>query len=372
MKNRMSYLGVFLLLLGAVSKRALAEDATLHGVGLCAKCALGQSDVCQNAIRVQKDGKEIIYLLTQNELSKAFHKNLCTGTADITAVGLFEESNGKKFFTANKLSLRKEAIIKGEGLCLKCALGLTPNCQNGIRVQEGDDQVLYILEHNEISKAFHKNLCTKTAGVNALGEVGILEGLGGVKRLIAKEISLIQVADSEKSKPQKVKPVAKKITIKGLGMCAKCELGQTTECQNAIRVLAGGKELIYLFSQNELSKAFHKNLCTKTAAIVATGSLKAQDDPSLFVASNIALQEAKTLEGTGLCLKCALGKSRTCQNAIRVSADGKELIYRLDQNAISRKFHKHLCRDSLPVFAEGTIAKIGDRLEYTASKIELK
>ena len=378
MKNLLSYLSALMLAFCAHFSQVKAADAvTLHGEGVCAKCALGQTDSCQNAIKLSVEGKEVIYLLTPNDASKAFHKNVCSGSANISVVGKFIETGGKKFFTATKLSLRKDDLVKGEGLCLKCALGLTPSCQNAIRVNEDGKQVLYIIEHNDVSKAFHKNVCQATAAVTAEGKVSQVEGLLGVKKLTATKIDVVKTA-AKKATPKKKPAIATasaeqaSVTIKGLGLCAKCELGQTAECQNAIKLSKDGKDLIYLFAANDISKAFHKNVCTGTANIIATGSLGSQGDKPLFTATSLKLQEVKKLEGTGLCLKCELGLSRTCQNAIRVSADGKETIYRLDQNGVSKKFHKHVCQDSVALVAEGTVAKIGDHLEFTASRIDLK
>jgi hypothetical protein len=383
MKKLLGYLGVLLLLVVAAPQQIAAEESvTLNGVGLCAKCALGQTETCQNAIKLDEDGKEVVYLLTVNDVSKAFHKNVCSGSANISAVGKFAEVGGKKFFTANKLSLRKEELVKGEGLCLKCALGLTPACQNAIRVDEGGKQVLYIVEHNDISKAFHKNVCQNTASVVASGKISAVDGLPGVKKLTAVKIEVAKVAAKvepkkavqkvAKAAPAPAATAAAALTIKGLGLCAKCELGETAECQNAVKLTKDGKEVIYLFAANAVSKAFHKNVCSTTANIVATGLLAGDGDRPVFTATNLELQQSKKLEGTGLCLKCELGLSRTCQNAIRVSVDGKDVIYRLDQNGVSKKFHKHVCQDSVSLVAEGTVAKIGEHLEFTASKIDIK
>ncbi len=383
MKKLLVYLGALVLLLNVASSQLAAEDAvTLNGVGVCAKCALKQTDTCQNAIQISEGGKDVTYLLTANDVSKAFHKNVCSGSANITAVGKFAEVGGKKFFTANKLSVRQEEVVKGEGLCLKCALGLTPACQNGIRVDEGGKSVLYIIAHDDVSKGFHKHVCQKTTPVVATGKVAAVEGLPGVKKLTAAKIEVVAVAQKE-AKPAKqaakkpAKKVAKKaatkaVTIKGLGMCAKCELGETAQCQNAVKLTKNGKDLIYLFAANDVSKAFHKNVCSSTKNIVAVGSLTSDGDRPVFTATELTVQESKKLTGKGVCLKCALGKSRTCQNAIQVTVDGKETVYVLDQNGVSKKFHKHVCQDTVDVSAEGTVAKIGDRLEFTASKIDVK
>ncbi|MCS1408426.1 MAG: hypothetical protein M2R45_01601 [Verrucomicrobia subdivision 3 bacterium] len=381
MKKLWGSLGAIFFLLAAVPQQIAADESvTLNGVGLCAKCALGQTDTCQNAIKVKVDGKEVVYLLTANDVSKAFHKNLCSGSTSISAVGLFKEIGGKKVFTANKLSLRKEEVVKGEGLCLKCALGLTPSCQNGIRIDEDGKQVLYVIAHDDVGKSFHKHVCQNTVEVVATGKIGDVAGLSGVKKLTAAKIELVKVAAKEQSAEEaSVKKVAKakaapdkQLTIKGLGMCAKCELGETAQCQNAVKLTKDGKEVIYLFAANDVSEAFHKNVCSSTANIVATGALSGEGGRPVFTATKLAVQETKTLEGTGLCLKCEMGKSRTCQNVIKVSVDGEDIIYILDQNSVSKKFHRYVCQDSVAVVAEGTVSKIKNQLEFTASKIDLK
>lgn len=378
MKNWTGFLGAILLLCGVSSLRAVAEESvTLNGVGLCAKCALGQTDSCQNAIKMSVNGKEVIYLLTANDVSKAFHKNICTGSAEISAVGVFQEAGGKKVFTASKLSLRKEEVVKGEGLCLKCALGLTSACQNGVRVEKDGKQVLYILADNDVSKAFHEQICQKTAAVVVSGKISEVEEFAGVKKLTPSKIELAKAKAPAAAKPKEAKKAeektVQKTTIKGLGMCAKCELGETAQCQNAVKIVKDGKEWIYLFADNDLSKDFHKNVCTSTANIVAVGDLLSKENGRpIFTATKLEVQESKKLEGVGLCLKCELSKSRVCQNAIRVSADGKDVLYILDQNSVSKKFHRHLCQGTASVVAEGTVAEIDGRLEFTTSKIDLK
>lgn len=101
------------LLAIALTLPALAEDqkakqVTLEGEGKCAKCALKEADKCQNAIQVKgKDGKTQTYYLADNELSKGFHKNLCSGPKPVKAEGTVKEANGKKELTVTKLELAK-------------------------------------------------------------------------------------------------------------------------------------------------------------------------------------------------------------------------------------------------------------------------
>lgn len=89
---------------------AFAQDkeVTLKGEGKCAKCALKKAEQCQNVIEVKDGDKTVAYWIEQNDISKAFHKNVCTATAKMTAVGKVSEKDGKKILVASKLEVVKE------------------------------------------------------------------------------------------------------------------------------------------------------------------------------------------------------------------------------------------------------------------------
>jgi len=86
-----------------------AEEITITGDAVCAKCALKETKTCQNTITVEKDGKKTTYYLEQNKISKAAHSGLkiCPATKDapvkVKATGTVKEEDGKKIFTATKL-----------------------------------------------------------------------------------------------------------------------------------------------------------------------------------------------------------------------------------------------------------------------------
>ena len=80
----------------------------------------------------------------------------------------------------------------------------------------------------------------------------------------------------------------KEQTITGKGMCAKCELGQTPKCQNAIQVTAAGKTTTYLLEDNAVSKAFHSKVCKgPVEKVTATGTAKTEGGKQMFVATKI-------------------------------------------------------------------------------------
>lgn len=348
-------------------------EVTLSGTGSCAKCKLKQTDACQNAL---KSG-DTLYLLEHNAVSKAFHKNLCSGTANITAVGSVKDVEGKKVLVATKISLAGDLAksevaekkssgdqtFKGTGVCTKCISKLTSACQNGIIV----DGKLHFLEHNDVSKAYHEKVCQKSTPTVVYGK---LTEVGGVKKITASKIEEVSGKQSKVDTGKKKVPAS--LTIKGTGSCLKCALKKSDTCQNALTTTINGKEKLYVFAKNECSNGFHKNLCSAQAEIVAVGTLAEEGDQSIFTPTSLKLQEKKTLTGEALCLKCELKQARTCQNAIRVSVDGKDLIYALDQNKVSRSFHSKVCQSTVAVVAQGTIADINGKLEFTASEISVK
>ena len=83
------------------------KEVTLTGTGKCAKCSLGITDKCQNALVVKQDGKEETYLLTKNAVSDKFHKNICEEDKAITVTGTVKEVDGKKEITPSKIELVK-------------------------------------------------------------------------------------------------------------------------------------------------------------------------------------------------------------------------------------------------------------------------
>ena len=100
------------LLLTVGTARVLAADTdkevTLTGKAVCGKCALHLTDKCQNVIQVEKDGKTVNYYLTQNEVSKAFHKDICQNDGEkVTATGIVSEVDGKETLVASKIEAVK-------------------------------------------------------------------------------------------------------------------------------------------------------------------------------------------------------------------------------------------------------------------------
>jgi hypothetical protein len=103
-----------------------------------------------------------------------------------------------------------------------------------------------------------------------------------------------------------------------------------------------------------------------TAGISLAASASAFDD-----------KEVK-IEGDGVCRKCALKDSKTCQNVVIVKEDGKEVKYYLAPNAVSKKYHgaSGICSASTdaPVKTKvvGTVKEEDGKKIITATEVTKK
>jgi hypothetical protein len=83
-----------------------------------------------------------------------------------------------------------------------------------------------------------------------------------------------------------------------------------------------------------------------------------------------------TITGEGMCAKCALKETKTCQNAVIVTKDGKKETYYLVHEGVSKKSHQGMgfCMatkdDPIKVKVTGTVEKKDDKLMMTAETIE--
>ncbi len=100
--------GLFLV---AMTLPAFAEDApkekVITGMGKCAKCDMHKSDTCQSVVSVErKNGKVTDYYVTQNDVAKDFHKNICKETKKVKVTGVVKKGDdGKMEITASKMEL---------------------------------------------------------------------------------------------------------------------------------------------------------------------------------------------------------------------------------------------------------------------------
>jgi Family of unknown function (DUF6370) len=91
----------------AIPAFAAEKEVTITGLGQCAKCALHETDKCQNTIQTEENGKKVMYYVAENETSKDFHDNICKKSEKVTATGVVSEKNGKKILTVSKIEAAK-------------------------------------------------------------------------------------------------------------------------------------------------------------------------------------------------------------------------------------------------------------------------
>ena len=100
-----------LLMLALATPTFAAEkpkEKTITGEAKCAKCMLKETDKCQTVIQVEgKNGKTVKYYLADNDVSKAFHENVCTEAKKVTATGTVKKVEGKNELTVSKIALTK-------------------------------------------------------------------------------------------------------------------------------------------------------------------------------------------------------------------------------------------------------------------------
>jgi hypothetical protein len=82
-----------------------ANPVTITGKLACAMCILKQPDVktCTNVLVVKEGGKELIYALADNGVTKEYTMAACGKALPVKVTGTVAEAAGKKTITASKI-----------------------------------------------------------------------------------------------------------------------------------------------------------------------------------------------------------------------------------------------------------------------------
>ena len=88
-----------------VATHAWAEDTTLKGEMVCARCYLNKPDAkeCQDVLLVKEQGATTEYYVTKNKVSQDSGE-ACTQAIPATIVGTVSETDGRKWITASKIT----------------------------------------------------------------------------------------------------------------------------------------------------------------------------------------------------------------------------------------------------------------------------
>jgi hypothetical protein len=86
------------------------KEVTLNGDLGCGKCNFKTTKECQNVLKVSEGGKDTLYYLAANSVSKEKHEEVCSGTKSAMVKGvLSEEGKGgakKKVVTASEIKIQ--------------------------------------------------------------------------------------------------------------------------------------------------------------------------------------------------------------------------------------------------------------------------
>ncbi|HEX7085785.1 MAG TPA: DUF6370 family protein [Vicinamibacterales bacterium] len=102
--NALSRVAVVLALVMGLAAVATvsAEETTLSGTLVCAKCKLKKTDKCQDVLLVTQDGKTTEYFIAKNAAAEeAGHQ--CSAEAKATVTGEVTEKDGVKWIAASKI-----------------------------------------------------------------------------------------------------------------------------------------------------------------------------------------------------------------------------------------------------------------------------
>ena len=91
------------------AEKGKGKEVTLKGDLGCGKCNFKTTKECQNVLKVSDGGKETMYYLAANSVSKENHDAVCSGTKPATVKGTVgEEGKGadkKKTLTASEIKI---------------------------------------------------------------------------------------------------------------------------------------------------------------------------------------------------------------------------------------------------------------------------
>lgn len=107
MRSRAVGLAAILVVLSFVAT-ASADEVTLKGTIVCAKCTLKKPDAkeCQNVLLAPgTDGKDVEYYMARSKAADAVGE-VCTEKKDVTVTGTVAEKDGRKWITASKVESR--------------------------------------------------------------------------------------------------------------------------------------------------------------------------------------------------------------------------------------------------------------------------
>jgi hypothetical protein len=113
------------------------------------------------------------------------------------------------------------------------------------------------------------------------------------------------------------------------------------------------------------------------AFTLSAGARAADKAPAAKAGDTAAAANGKevTLSGDLGCGKCNFKTTKECQNVLKVSESGKDVMYYLAKNDVSDKNHDEVCSGSKPATVTGVVSDEGNGAKkkklLTASAIKI-
>ncbi len=111
MRKLFPMLAVAGLCLGASLVVLAADEKTITGDAVCAKCKLAEADACQNVVVVKDGDKETKYYMDpDNKVAKEAHKSagFCSSSKKVKVTGTTSEKDGKMMIEPTKIEVVKK------------------------------------------------------------------------------------------------------------------------------------------------------------------------------------------------------------------------------------------------------------------------
>jgi hypothetical protein len=78
-------------------------------------------------------------------------------------------------------------------------------------------------------------------------------------------------------------------TIQGEGLCARCELKESKQCQTAIRVREDKRRVVYYAEDNRVARDFQAKACESVKPVTATGTVRERGGKLLITLKEIEM-----------------------------------------------------------------------------------
>jgi hypothetical protein len=98
------------LVLGLIAASQAADETTVSGKVMCAKCALKKADAtkCQDVLVVKDGDKTVEYYVEKNAVATQFG-HVCGGEKPAVVTGTVTEKDGKKWIAPSKMEAPKQS-----------------------------------------------------------------------------------------------------------------------------------------------------------------------------------------------------------------------------------------------------------------------